>query len=396
MAATNDLNQLFKLVVERSMELLDAERGSLFLYEPRTAELYSHIAAGEKEIRFPADRGIAGATIQTGETIHVPDAYADERFNREIDRQTGFRTRNIVSVPLRDHEDRLVGVLQVLNKRSGTFTADDVSLAETLGAQAGVALQRARLIEHFIEKQEMERAMKLARDIQRNLLPEHPPLIAGFDIAGFSEAADDTGGDAYDFIQLPDGRWMFLVADAAGHGIGPALVMTETLAMLRASALHVSDVSTLLRTVNTLLAGDMIGGRFVTCFLGILDPAEGKLTYTSAGHGPMLFYHIKQDTFDELSAADIPLGIMADTAYNDVTEHTFEPGDFLVVSTDGFFEATNASSEEFGVPRMLQNLRLHRNCAAADMIRGLHEAVVEFTQGRPPSDDLTAIVIRRK
>ena len=155
MAATNDLGRLLHLVIDRGMELLDAERASLFLYEPETNELVSYIAAGEKEIRFPADRGIAGATISGGQTIHVPDAYADARFNSRVDRETGFRTRNILAVPLRDHAHELVGVLQVLNKRKGSFSDLDISLAETLGAQAGVALQRTRLIEQYVESQRL-------------------------------------------------------------------------------------------------------------------------------------------------------------------------------------------------------------------------------------------------
>jgi signal transduction histidine kinase len=155
MAATNDLRRLLQLVIDRSMELLDAERASLFLHDADSDELVSYIAAGEGEIRFPADRGIAGATFRGGATIHVPDAYADPRFNQEVDRHTGFHTRNVVSVPLRDHEGELIGVLQVLNKRPGAFSDQDLRLAETLSAQAGVALQRARLIERYVESQRL-------------------------------------------------------------------------------------------------------------------------------------------------------------------------------------------------------------------------------------------------
>ncbi|HUS47986.1 MAG TPA: GAF domain-containing protein, partial [Phycisphaerae bacterium] len=122
MAAAVDLDDLLQLIISRSVELLDAERASLFLYEPGSNELVSRVAIDADGIRFSAETGIAGATIRTGKTINVPDAPSDPRFNPEIDRLTGFRTRNILSVPLRDHEDKLVGVLQVLNKKTGAFT----------------------------------------------------------------------------------------------------------------------------------------------------------------------------------------------------------------------------------------------------------------------------------
>ena len=396
MAAAVDLDSLLQLVIARSMELLDSERASLFLYEPETNELVSRIAIGEKEIRFSIDQGIAGEAVRTGRTICVPDAYADPRFNPEIDRQTSFRTRNILSVPLYDHEGNSVGVLQVLNKRQGGFARYDIDLAEALGAQAGVSLQRARLIEYYIKQQEMERAMKIARDIQRRLLPLDSPAICGFDIAGFSEPADDTGGDTYDFLALPDGRWLLGVADASGHGIGSAIVITETRAMLRATSFQGCEVSDVLGTVNRLLTYDLLEGRFVTCFLGVLDPLQASLTYASAGQGPIVFYDRKRDEFAQLPATALPLGIVPEFDMLETAPYQFHPGDFAAVTTDGFFEAENGAGERFGLQRMMALFRRDRELPAQQMIANLYDAVTEFRGEVPQSDDLTAIVIRRK
>ncbi len=396
MVATEDLDSLLQLIIDRSMELLDAERASLFLYEAEANELVSRIAAGEDEIRFPADRGIAGAVIQTSRTINVPDAYADERFNPEVDQKTGFRTRNILSVPLHDYEGGLVGVLQVLNKRAGEFTDYDISLAEALGAQAGVALQRARLIQHYLLKQEMERAMKIARDIQQGLLPDAPPNISGFDIAGFSAPADETGGDTYDFLALPDQQWLMVVADASGHGIGPALVIAETRAMLRAISIGGCELGTVLQAVNGLLASDLTDGRFVTCFTGILDPDKALMTYAAAGHGPLLFYERKKDQFAQVPATALPLGIMEDADFSSIVTHQFQAGDFAAVTTDGFYEAANPEGEMFGIERVIENLRSNRDLPAADMIRNLHETVTNFSAGQPQADDLTIIILRKE
>jgi len=395
MVAAADLDSLLKLIIDRSMELLDAERASLFLYDAGTDELITRIAAGVDEIRIPADKGIAGATVRTGSTINVPDAYRDERFNPEVDRQTGFHTRNILSVALRDHEGGLVGVLQVINKRRGAFDDYDVTLAETLGAQAGVAVQRASLIQHYVEKQRMQRAMQIAREIQQSLLPQDPPNAEGFDIAGFSKPADETGGDAYDFMPLPDNRWLLTVADATGHGIGPALVIAETRAMLRAVSLQGANVSHILNTVNNLLTNDLSQSRFVTCFFGLLDTRAARLEYVSAGHGPLIFYSREEDSFRQENATGLPLGIMEQADYGQAECFSFEPGDFAVITTDGFFEAVKPDGEMFGVARMLDLLRRGRDLTAAESITNLYQAVLEFTDGRPQADDLTAIVIRK-
>lgn len=395
MVATEDLDSLLELIVRRSCELLDAERGTVFLYEPDTNELVSRVATGVDELRIPADRGISGETVRERRTINVPDVYADGRWNPEVDRTTGFKTRNILSIPLQDYEGGLVGVLQVLNKRAGGFGDHDIVLAETLGAQAGVALQRARLIGHYVEKQQMQRAMMIAREIQQGLMPEAPPACEEFDVAGFNEPADETGGDTYDFFPLPGGRCMLTVADATGHGVGPALLIAETRAMLRAVSLQGHGVDGVLATVNELLAADLGEGRFVTCFYGVLDHEASALTYASAGHGPMLFYTAETDEFDEVHATDLPLGIMDGLEFETPIRRAFAPGDLLVVTTDGFFEATNPAGEQFGMERMIECVRVHRELPARDMIDRLHRAVRTFTGGAPQADDLTAVIVKR-
>jgi len=395
MAATEDLDGLLQLVIDRSIELLDAERATIFLYDGDTDELASKIAAGTGEIRIRAESGIAGAAARSGQVINVPDAYADKRFNPEVDRKTGFTTRNILSVPMSDYHGSLVGVLQVLNKRRGGFGEHDIGLAETFAAQAGVAIQRANLIEHFLLKQQMERAMQIAQDIQQGLLPSGPPVIDGYEIAGFSRPADHTGGDTYDFMQLPDGRWMFVVADATGHGVGPAIVIAETRAMLRAICLQRADLSNVLDTANDLLIADLTDGRFVTCFLGLLDPAENCLTYASAGHGPILFYDRQKDGFDVEPATSVPLGVVEQVGYSDTVSRALAKGDFAVIVTDGFTEAADKSGDLYGVERTCDLLRRNRDLPAAQMIERLDRAVQQFSAGRPQADDLTAVIIRK-
>lgn len=396
MSAVADLKDLMRLIIDRSMELLGAERATVFLYDAATNELVSLVAAGMDELRAPADRGISGETVRTGGTINVSDVYADPRFNPEIDRMTGFRTRNLLSLPLRGYDGRLVGLVQVINKRRGPFSDADVTLAETLAAQAGVAIQRAELMEHLVRKQEMDRAMAIAQQIQRGLLPACTADVVGFDVAGVSLPADQTGGDMFDYLQVAPQRWMFSVADASGHGIGSALVIAETRAMLRAVSLLGGDVSAVLKIANHLLTADLGESSFVTCFLGLLDTSRAVLDYASAGHGPMIFYDRASDRFIRRDATHLPMGIAGDEPYAKIAEHTFGPGDFALITTDGFVESTDPAGNEFGLERMLDVLRACRDGSAALIVDEMVNAVRQYTHSRPQRDDLTALVIRRQ
>ena len=394
LAGSTDLGELLELIVRRSCELLCCERSTVFLYDDEAHELYCHVATGltERQLRFPADAGIAGQTLTTGQTIAVPDAYADPRFHAEADKQTGFRTRNILSVPLVGLDDQKVGVLQAVNVPDDALSGEPVDLAEALAAQVAVSLQRAKLLAHYAEKIRMERAMAIAREVQQGLLPDGPPRVDGYDVAGFSRPADLTGGDAYDFIEMPGGNWLVVLADASGHGIGPALVVAQMQAMVRALAGSV-EIASILARANDLLAEDL-DGRFVTAVLGNLDPPSGRFTFVSAGHGPNLHVLAGEQRVVEAGGTGLPLAVLPGGNYD--TE-TFEmsPGDVVVLCTDGFFEAENPSGEQLGIEAMQQTLLARRTESAEAILQALVEQVDAHCDNADQKDDLTAVVIKR-
>jgi phosphoserine phosphatase len=394
LAATADLDELLGLILDAARQVLAAERATLFLYDPAANELYSKIAHGAPEIRFPADQGIAGSAVQERRTINIPDAYADSRFNPQVDRQTGYHTRCLLTVPLTGLDQQLVGALQVLNKRSGTFTGYDEFLAEALAAQIGVALQRGRLVEHYLRRKQLESALNLARSIQQNLLPRQPPAVDGYDVAGWCQPAEATGGDYYD-LELVRGCLVLAVADATGHGIGPALEIAETRALFRAQVHHVSDVGEVLRLANSQLCADLTDGRFVTAFLGILDPAAHRLSYASAGHGPLFWYHAGRRDVTETTATGLPLGLRDPLDLDPDPVVAFAPGDMGIFLTDGFVEAHGPGGELFGAARVARVIVANADRPAAEVIQALEAAVRSFLHGAPPHDDLTAVVLKR-
>jgi len=395
LAAACDLDKLLQMVVDYSMSLLDAERATLFLYDGEREELFSRIAEGTDEVRISVNTGLAGAAALSLQIVNVPDAYQDERFNREIDKQTGYRTRNILACPLVDYNGQLVGVLQILNKRDGSFSEKDIELAEALSAQAGVALQRASLLEHYLEKQRLEHTLEIAKEIQQKLFPQRDPALPGYDIAVWNRPCDATGGDCCDFLRLGDERLVLTLGDVTGHGVGPALVSCAARAMLRAMSSVRGEINFVMQHVNNLLSADLSDNRFVTVFLGILDAQSGQLNYCSAGQGPLVRFEARRDKTEVLSANAIPMGIVPGFEYEPAESIIMEPGDLFVLLTDGFYEWAHSDGQLFGVDRVLEVIKEHKDCSSREILEAIIAAVETFADTKQ-ADDLTAIILKRE
>ena len=389
------LPPLLDAVEQAGRSAMRCERATVFLYDQPTNELYSAVATGEKAIRFCADIGIAGVSAQTGSVIVVPDAYADPRFNREIDRQTGFRTRNMLTLPMTAPDGEVIGVLQVLNKLGEPFTRDDERLAGALGALTGVAIKRQMLLEEADEKRRLQRDLDIARDIQQQLLPASAPAVRGFDIAGWNRPADQTGGDCFDYFELGEDRVAILVADVTGHGIGPALIASQCRALFRATIDGSDDLATAGAKINRLLAADLPSDRFVTAWVGVLDARANRLEYLSGGHGPLILYRAASDTFERFAATGMPMGIMPDAPIDVAAPITFEVGDLFAVLTDGFVEWTDGAGTAYGEDRLLSAIRASADGTCEQLIQAIYQDVRRVVRDAPQQDDLTAVIIKR-
>jgi serine phosphatase RsbU (regulator of sigma subunit) len=273
---------------------------------------------------------------------------------------------------------------------------------------AGVARQiRRHVIAALLEAQtraetrvqldRVEYGLKVARSIQMGLLPRRAPSLPGYDVAGWSQPAEQTGGDYYDWTELRGGRVMFTVADAAGHGIGPALLVAACRAYFRAVAARDDPLERVAAQVDALVAGDAVDGRFITAAIALLDPARHQLSLYSAGHAPTYLYVASTDEVTTFDADQPPLGAGAGGADDDSPARVLSlaPGDALVLLTDGFFESPDSRGEQLGIRRLGESIRRHHSLPADALIRRLHEEVLEFSRGVPQSDDLTAVVIKR-
>jgi serine phosphatase RsbU (regulator of sigma subunit) len=253
-----------------------------------------------------------------------------------------------------------------------------------------------KLAEERAGRQKIERDLDIAREIQRGLLPRGAPRAPGFQIAGWNQAADKTGGDYFDWMELPDGRTVVTLADVTGHGIGPALIMAVCRAYMRASTNNLKVVLTeALGRVNNLLHADMPQGRFVTAAVGIIDPAAGSMALVSAGQAPILYYEASSGAVHNWPADDLPLGLVKGLIFESPREIRFGPGDILVLTTDGFLEWPDAGGRNFGSQRMEEFLRANHGLAPGEFITQLYQSVRVHGAGVVQGDDLTALVIKR-
>lgn len=265
-------------------------------------------------------------------------------------------------------------------------------VAGEIRKQVEAALREAetrREVEH------LQHDLDVARSIQQSLLPKSMPQIAGFDIAAWNKPADQTGGDYYDWLALPDGRVVVALADVTGHGIGPALLAAVCRAYSRASFGQEADFLEVMGRINSAIAGDVGEGRFVTFVAAIVSAQSSEIELLSAGHAPLFLYWLKHDRFDKMEAHGLPLGISPEFLSEPPQVLPFASGDMLVLTTDGFFEWANAKEELFGSERLENSVRANREKSAAEVISSLYQDVLCFAGGTSQNDDLTAIVIKR-
>jgi phosphoserine phosphatase RsbU/P len=395
LAAPVDLLTMLEEVVNAAKQVLDAERGSVWLYDRDTHELVLQVSTGLKQVRVPADAGIVGSCAQGRQVINVRDCYADPRFNRELDRQGNFRTRCMLTLPLVDHKDELVGVLQVLNKVDGVFDTADEALATSLAAQCAVALQRAQMTHALIDGEKMRRELEMARQVQKSTLPATMPSIPGYEVFGTSMPADLTGGDTFDVARV-DGGVLIVLGDATGHGLAPALHVTQMHAMLRMAMRLGADLDSAVFHLNNQLADLLPDDRFITAFIGMLDPDAHTLRYHSAGQAPILHFEAGTGECRHYKPTSFPLAAMHAGTQRPSMRMALAPGDMLVLLSDGIYEYHDGNGEMFGEERVSSLVAANRFRTAAEVSSLLLAKVAEFAQGAPQEDDITVLLLKRE
>jgi len=242
-------------------------------------------------------------------------------------------------------------------------------------------------------RQRYEQELRVARRIQRALLPKFLPQLDGWDVAAYYKPAHEIGGDFYDFLELPGGRLGLVIGDATGHGMPAALVMATTRGMLRAVAQPLDSPGEVLGQVNDALYPDIPPNMFATCFYAILDPAEGLLRYANAGHD-LPYLRWSRDATEELRARGMPLGLMPEMSYEE-REVSLQEGASILFYSDGLVEAHDPEREMFGFPR-LQTLVSEHDGADGPLLDRLLDELSSFVgEDWEQEDDITLVALQR-
>lgn len=394
LAMTADLDALLTRICTAATSLVSCERASIFLHDPKTDELWTKVALGAKEIRVPSTAGIVGHVFQSNETLLVAEPYQDARFNREVDKRNGFITRNLLTVPVKNLERRQIGVLQAVNRIGGAFSENDITVMELLADQAGVAIQRYRLQMEVVRSAGLHHEMELAQKVQMALIPATPPQVPGLSAVGWAQTASVTGGDAYDLWTMPDGRMGIFLGDASGHGIAPALVVSQARTLIRALSEINCDPLWLLSRVNARLACDLEPGMFVTAFMGCVG-GDGALKWSSAGHGPFFLRPSRNESVRVMEPLGPPIGVLPELVCDHAPDVALGPGGSLIVMSDGVFEARSSRGELYDLDRVISLLDQHRHEPPQQQLAAVRDAMLKWQGKQEPVDDQTVVIIQR-
>ncbi len=271
------------------------------------------------------------------------------------------------------------------------------------GFLAGFVAQRIKFhvlgsLREAETRRELDRVrhdLEIARSIQQSLLPRAKPDLAGFDIAGWSRPADETGGDFFDWNRLPNGGLAVMLTDVTGHGIGPALLAASCRAYARSAFDAGKSLGAAVAQLNHDLAPDLQPNRFATFASVVCRPNLPRVELLSAGHGPILLYKDKTHSCMELSSQSLPLGILPEMPRGEAEAIDLEPGDVIVIATDGFVEWENPEAQSFGTERLEQVVRKSADLPPEQIIAGMVNELAVFSGGTAQQDDLTAIVIKK-
>lgn len=282
------------------------------------------------------------------------------------------------------------------NLADGDFAAQaDIVTGDELQQLAEVFNQVGpKLREH----EKTQRSLALARTIQQNLLPQQAPKLSRFDIVGCCRYCDETGGDYFDFIPLRDNekeQLGIVLGDVTGHGVGAALLMASARGILRNASGHFNgNLSALMAEFNNQLSEATGDDKFITLFYGVLDDEKQSLFWASGGHDPAIWYHQKEDTFEELPNTGALMGFLKDMTYEQAGPIVFEMGDILIVGTDGIWEAQNPAGQFYGKDKLRDLIKRHAKNSANHIASSIISSVGLFTAPDRPTDDVTLIVVK--
>ncbi len=388
LAAHNSLAELFQVIMDLSVDAVMAGRGVLMTLEG--SELEVRVARGAG---FKISSTVRDLVINEKKSLLVSDVQLDQALREQMS-IVAHNVKSIIAVPLQTN-DRVIGLIYLDSPNAlRQFSSEDLNLLTVMANVAAIRIEHARLNEIEEAERAMAKEMQQAALIQARLLPGASPMVAGLDIAGKTVACRTVGGDYYDFLKFPDGRIGLLVGDVAGKGMPASLMMSSLQACVHVVFDDGDELAAKVTRLNKATCRNCPDNRFITFFMTVADPVTGELVYTNAGHNPPLLVRASGG-FEELKGlGGMILGILPMAKYQE-SRAAFQPGDVLVMFSDGVTEAADPRGLDFGEQRLADLVASLRSRPAAEIAEAIHQAVAAFTEGAPAADDITVVVARR-
>ncbi len=385
-----DLGETLDRILDLIGEVLPFDGAGISLLRPESSEIglasmRGYPPGSEVGFRLKIGEGAVGWVMKTGEPLLIPDVRKDRRY--VVIRPS---TRSQLTVPMIT-EGRVIGAVNLENDSLDAYRPRDVRPLLSFANQAAISVERAGLLEEVVRRRRLQDEVDLARRIQESFLPSADPQLPGFQISGRTIPSLEVGGDCFDYIRIAEDQFGLFVADVAGKGIPAALILATFRAAMRTEVRHQYEIWRILQNVNRLLLESIRPGQFVTAVYGVLDLRRRIFSYANAGHNPPLLLRGDGEV-RRLEEGGMILGAFEEVRH-DVGRVLFEPGDALVLYTDGAIEARDASGEEYGEMRLLAAMGAARGSAAAETRRHLEEDVLRHCEGKA-QDDITLVVMR--
>jgi sigma-B regulation protein RsbU (phosphoserine phosphatase) len=387
-----ELEVVLQDILHSLKQVVEYDVGGVFLIDPETGDIDSIFTEGydsdmDYQLHLKVGQGLVGTVANSGNGVIVPDVSQDLRYISAND-----RTKSEICAPIKMGA-RVIGVINLESEHLNAYDEHSLLLITAFASHAAIALERARLHESMMAGRKLEEQLNVARQIQQTFLPDRPPAIKCYDIFATNISSGQVGGDYFDYIRIVDSQYGLVVADVSGKGVPAALIMASFRASLIAEIRNNYSIRTICNKVNTLLVESLEPGNFVTAVYGVLDSNNHIFTYSNCGHNLPILLRASGEV-QYLAEGGPVMGVTPQGIFEEQALF-INPGDVIVMYTDGVTEVFDEKGEEFGLDRLVSLVKANKAKSAEAIELAVYDAVFEFASPRHTFDDFTIMIIKR-
>lgn len=388
---TFDVDEFLMRILHAVKDVLKAERCSFVILDETGKGVRHFVSTTGEHHAVDLSKGMIAHVLENGDPLLVYNIEEDSKIMNSETRSAHYGTKSFICVPMKIRE-RVTGVLNVTDKRRGeVFDSFDLKVLSAIANHVAETFENLLLQKKLVERENIEKELAIASHIQLHALPPVPEQVRGGSIGAFTLPSSYVGGDFYEISLHDDGMISVAVGDVSGHGIPAAIFMSMVRNTLRYEAMWGRDPAELIPRVNLWVCRESKNEMFCTYFYCVIDPTARRMLYSSAGHDEQLLYRSGADEFVILKTKGVPLGTFRDGQYG-VGSVSYEPGDFLVLYTDGLIE--EGTERPFTMETIMDFIRTHKSVSGKQMVADIRAAIDTSFREEYAEDDITLLVVK--